>query len=173
MRKQKVNISKYFWSLNKKALKETEKILRDFQHPKFAARMVTFLSRCDQPKELFSLISKEEFIKIWPKIKPYWLKISPASDFRAWWETIYEQLLEEYRNKQKRPKGESPALFLELGRLIRETRVEKGLSQKELAFKAGMEQPDISMIEKGKKNVTLETLASLCKILQIKKLELF
>ena len=172
MRKQKVNISKYFWSLNKKALKETEKILKDFQHPKFAARMVTFLSRCDQPKELFSLISKEEFIKVWPKIKSYWLKIASTSDFRAWWETIHEQLLEEYRNKQKRPKGKSFALFLKIGKLIREARIEKGLSQRELAFKTGMKQPDISMIEKGKKNITMETLTCLCKILEIKKLEL-
>ncbi len=172
MNKRRVNISKYFWALNEQALKETEKILKDSQHPKFAARMVTFLSRCDQPKELFLLMSKQEFIEIWPKVKSYWSKIAHTSDFRAWWEAIYEQLLEEYRDKQKRPKGKSSALFLKIGKLIREARIEKGLSQRELAFKAGMKQPDISMIEKGKKNITMETLTCLCKILEIKKLEL-
>ena len=119
--------------------------------------MFTFLSRCDQPKELFSLISKQEFVEVWPGVRSYWLKIAQASDFRAWWETIYEQLLEEYRIKQRRPKGQSPALFLKIGKLVREVRLRKRLSQSELAFKIGMKQPDISMIEKGGKNITLET----------------
>lgn len=167
-----MKISKYFWGLNSQALKETEKILKDFRHPKFAARLVTFLSRCDKPKELFSLISKQEFIEVWPRVRSYWLKIAHRSDFRAWWETIYEQLLQEYRHKQKRPTGKSCALFLKIGRMVKEARLEKGLSQNELAFKIGMKQPDISKIEEGKKNITLETLTRLCKVLEIKKLEL-
>jgi hypothetical protein len=138
-----VNISKYFWGQNKQALKETEQILKNPHHPKFAARLITLLSRCDQPKELFSLISKREFIEVWPKLRSYWLKIEPRSDFRAWWESIYEQLLHKYKLKQKKPKGGSPALFLKIGRMIRETRIEKGLSQSELAYRIGMRQPDI------------------------------
>ena len=39
----KINIAKYFWDLNKKALKETEDILKNQAHPKFKARLVTFL----------------------------------------------------------------------------------------------------------------------------------
>lgn len=167
-----MNISKYFWGLNKQALKETEEILRDSKHRKFAARLVTLLSRCDQPKELFSLISEQGFIELWPRVRSYWLKIAPRSDFRAWWETIYEQLLQKYRIKQKRPKGKSPALFLNIGRMIRGARLERGLSQNGLAFRVGIKQPDISMIEQGKKNITLETFARLCKALEIKKLEL-
>jgi len=165
-------ISKYFWSLNKQALKETEEILKNPNHPKFASRLVTLLSRCDQPKDLFSLVSKKEFIEVWPRVRTYWLRIEPKSDFRAWWETIYEQLLQEYKLKQKKRKGGSPALFLRIGRMVRKARVEKGLSQNELAFRIGMKQPDISMIEKGRKNITLETLARLCKILEIKKIDI-
>lgn len=166
-----MSISKYFWGLNKQALKETERILKNPEHPKFAARLVTLLSRCDQPKELFSLVSKKEFVGVWPRVKSYWLKIEPRSDFRAWWETIYEQLLQEYKLKQKKPIGGSPALFSKIGRMIREARVEKGLSQKGLAIRLGMKQPDISMIEKGRKNITLDTLARLSKVLEIKKIE--
>lgn len=165
-----MNISKYFWELNKQALEETEQILENPQHPKFASRLVNLLSRCDQPKELFSLISKKEFIGVWPRVRSYWLKIEPRSDFRSWWETIYEQLLQEYKLKQKKPKGDSLALFSKIGRMIREARVENGLSQKELALRVGINQPDISMIEKGKKNITLQTLARLCKVLEIKKI---
>lgn len=167
-----MKVSKYFWDLNERALKETENILRSPKHPKFIVRMVTFLSRCDQPKELFSLISKKEFIENWPRIRSYWLKFARQSDFRDWWETIYEQLLQEYRLKEKKPKGRSSALFLKIGRLIRNARVQKELSQNELAFRIGMKQPDISMIEEGKKNITLQTLARLCKVLEIKRIDL-
>lgn len=165
-------ITKYFWDLNEKALKDTERILRNTSHPKFILRMVTFLSRCDQPKELFSIISKKEFIEVWPKIRNYWIRLARESDFRDWWETIYEQLLQKYKLKQRRPKGRSSALFLNIGRMIREARIRKNFSQRELALTIGMRQPDISTIEEGKKNITLETLLRLCKALEIKSVDI-
>lgn len=167
-----MNIAKYFWNLNDKALKEARHILKRPQHPKFSERMVTLLSRCDAPKELFSLLSKEEFIKAWPNIRSYWVKLSRESDFRDWWETIYEQLLEGRNIKNKGPEGGPAASFARIGRLVKESRVRMGLSQKELALGAGMKQPDISKIEEGKKNVTLDTLLRLCKILKIKKIDI-
>lgn len=167
-----MNISKYFWDLNKKALKETGRVLKDPNHPKFLVRMVTFLSRCQQPKEFFSLISKKDFVKIWPKVKSYWVKIARESDFRDWWQTIYEQLLEEYTLKQKTAEGMPSHLFLKVGKMISKARLDKGLSQTELAFRVSMNQPDISKIEEGKKNITLETLARLCKVLEIKGIDL-
>lgn len=165
-------ITKYFWDLNRGALKETQKILKDPKHPKFLTRMVTFLSRCDKPKELFSIITKERFIEIWPKIRTYWMKHTRESEFRDWWETIYEQLLEEYHLIQKKVKGKSPDFFQKFGTLIKEARIKKNLSQKQLAQSIGMKQPDISKIEEGKKNVTLYTLMRLCKVLGIKKIEM-
>lgn len=167
-----MKISKYFWDLNERALRETENILRSPKHPKFIVRITTFLSRCEQPKELFSLISKKEFIENWPRIRAYWLKFARQSDFRDWWETVYEQLLESFGVKQKKPKGKPSTLYLKIGRNIREARIQKGLSQSELALMSGMKQPDISMIEEGKKNVTLGTLVRLCKVLDIKDIEL-
>lgn len=165
-------IPKYFWNLNENAMKETKHILKHPNHPKFASRMVTLLSRCDRPKELFSLISRKEFIEVWPKIKFYWVKLSRDSDFRDWWQTIYEQLLEGYNLGNKKPRGKSAGLFLKIGRTMREARIKRGLSQKELALSAGMKQPDVSMIEEGRKNITLGTLMRLCKILKIKKIAL-
>lgn len=167
-----MKISKYFWGLSNRALKETEGILKDYSHPKFPARLVTLLSRCDRPRELFSLIPKGEFIRVWPKVRSYWLRIAQNLDSRTWWEAIYEQLLEGYSLIQKRAKGRPPTLFLKIGRVVREARLQRGLSQGELAFKIGMKQPDISMIERGKKNITLDTLARLCKALEIRELEL-
>jgi len=167
-----MKISKYFWDLNKQALKETERILKNPAHPKFPGRLVTFLSRCQKPKELFSLISKKEFIEIWPKVKSYWIKIARESDFRDWWQTIYEQILEEYSLMQKIAEGKPSRLFLKLGKIIAKARLDMGLSQAELAFKVGMKQPDISKIEEGKKNITLGTLTRLCKVLGVKRVDL-
>lgn len=167
-----MKIAKYFWNLNKKSLKETAVILKDPRHPKFAERMVTLLSRCDKPKELFSLITKKEFEQNWPKIRVYWRKASKVSDFRDWWETIYEQILEKSGQKPGKPEGEPAKFFIKIGRLIKDARVQSGLSQKELAIKARMKQPDISRIEEGKKNITITTLIRICRILDIKRIEL-
>jgi DNA-binding Xre family transcriptional regulator len=165
------NIAKYFWDLNRQALKETEVILENPHHPKFSARLVTFLSRCEKPKELFALISKKEFIDAWPKVSSYWKKIARESDFCDWWQAIYEQIAADASSK-KLSKGKPSVLFLKIGRTIRNARLQKKLSQAELALMVGMKQPDLSKIEEGKKNITLETLASLYKALGIKKLSI-
>lgn len=164
------DIRKYFWSLNKSALEETAKILKNPDHRKFPERMVSFLSRCDKPKELFLLISKRQFVEAWPRVKAYWKKTARTSDFRNWWQTVYEQISGDCKTKQIKPKGKPAVAFLKIGESIREARIKKGLSQNELAVKVAMKQPDISMIEEGKQNITLDTLIRLCSVLEIKKI---
>ncbi len=164
-------IKKFFWDLNARALKETQKALRNPKHPQFAQRMVALLSRCDQPKELFSIIPKKTFAEAWPRIRGYWVKRMQRSDARDWWETIYEQMLEVKQRNTIKIKGMTPSTFRKLGSMLKEARLQKGLSQKQLALHAGMKQPDISSIEEGKRNITLFTLMRLCKVLGIKKIE--
>jgi DNA-binding XRE family transcriptional regulator len=169
----KPNIAKYLWDLNKGALKEVPKILRNPRHPRFNERMVAILSRCDKPKELFSLISDREFMEAWPAVRKYWFKVARMSDFRDWWQAIYEGLLEKYRIKTTaQSKGTPSTLLLKIGKTIREARIAKGLSQRELASMIKARQPDISMIEDGKKNITLYTLGRLSKALGIDKISL-
>ncbi|MFA4889636.1 MAG: helix-turn-helix transcriptional regulator [Candidatus Omnitrophota bacterium] len=165
-----MKIAKYFWDLNPKALIETKKALGNPRHPKFVTRMVHLLSRCDKPHELFSLISKKDFIAAWPKLKSHWLKIERVSDFRDWWQSIYEQLLEESGFRQRKPAGAPAGLLLKIGGMIKQARLRRHLSQKELSIIAGVSQSDISSIEKGKKNITLQTLTRFCKVLGIKKI---
>jgi len=165
-----MKISKYFWNLNEKALKETKSILGDSQNQKFIPRIVTLLSRCQEPKEVFSFVSKKDFIDAWPKINSYWRRYGQSPDFRNWWQTIYEQFLEQ--EGKKPAKSVASVYYLEVGKAIREARIAAGLSQKALAIKTGVRQPDISKIEEGRKNITLGTLARLCKILGIKRIEL-
>jgi DNA-binding Xre family transcriptional regulator len=165
-----MSIAKYFWDLTPKALRETKRALADPQHPKFISRMTSFLSRCDKPKELFGLISKKDFIAAWPRVKEEWLKLEQVSDFRDWWQTIYEQLLETSGVKQAMPVGAPASQLLKIGSLIKQERLRRGFSQKELSLMVTMRQSDISNIEKGKKNITLETLTRFCKVLGIKKI---
>jgi len=167
-----MNISRYFWNLNDKALSETEHILRNPDHPHFPQRIISILSRCDKPKELFAIVPKGKFVSSWPRIRTYWTKLERSSEFRDWWETIYEQLLQEKGLHTKPNLGKSPSLLRNIGRIIRQKRIEHSLSQKDLATMVRMKQPDISRIEEGKKNVTIQTLAKITKILQIKKIDL-
>ena len=67
---------------------------------------------------------------------------------------------------------ENHSRFQKIGKTVRSARLERGLSQSELALRVGMKQPDISRIEEGRKNITLSTLSRLCKELDIKKLDL-
>ena len=166
-----MRIEKYFWWLNDKAAKETKKIIKNPQHPLFVQRIFEFLSRNDDAKALFHIISKEHFVEQWPKIRLYWNKRSTAPDFKAWWETIYEQILKNEHTKT-RVEG-SPSKTMEvIAQALRDARVEKGWSQSDFARRVRMNQPDISNIEKGKKNMTLETLIRISKVLGIKNIAL-
>ncbi|MBI3615784.1 MAG: helix-turn-helix transcriptional regulator [Candidatus Omnitrophica bacterium] len=153
------------------SIKETKRILKDPAHPEFPRRMTVFLMRCDKPKELFSVISKEKFVQVWPRIRGYWIKRMRRSDSRDWWETIYEQLTSAHQSRSARIEGGPSAFLRRLGALVKEARIESGLSQRQLALRIGMRQPDISRIEEGKQNITLFTLARLCKVLGIRSLE--
>jgi DNA-binding Xre family transcriptional regulator len=168
----KKHIAKYFWDLNDAALRETGRILKQPGHPEFSRRMVRFLSRCQAPKELFSVITRKQFIEAWPRVRRYWTRVDRESDFRDWWQTIYERMAAGERGKMSGPKGGSPAVFHKIGAEIRDARVRKGFSQSELALRTGIKQPDISKIEEGRKNITLGTLYRICAVLGMKKIEL-
>ena len=58
-----------------------------------------------------------------------------------------------------------------IGRVIREARTRKGLSQPELARRVGVTQPDISDIERGERNnLTLKMLDRLARALDMEVL---
>lgn len=164
-----MNIRKYFWGLNEKAIKETARILKNPFHPKYVQRAFILLSRLDEPKKLFSVIDREQFVMTWPRIKRYWNKMGEGRDFMAWWDAIYKNLLEK-KGIKKRFRGRPMKTLQAIGGTIKRERIEKGLSQVELARWAGMKQPHISSLEKGEKNVTLETLVRVCKALDIKNI---
>ncbi len=164
--------SRYFWNLDDDALEELSRIFKNPTHPKFKACMTALLSRCQKPKELFSLVDKNIFIKTWPQIRNYWENNLSVSDLIEWWQIIYEQLLQEEDIFSRENSYDASFLLSKLGKNLRSARLKKGFSQKKLASQAGMNQPDISKIEEGKKNITLLTLFELCRVLRIKKIEI-
>lgn len=161
-----MNIKKYFWDYNPKAVKEISEIIKNPEHPKYASTMKKLLSRCDKPKEIFSVIDKDVFINSWSKIKKYWQKTAHSLDFFYWWQSIYE-------NIAKVPLKEKPAKkLIEIGKKIKNIRIEKGISQQELSKLTGITQADISRIERGFTNFKIMRLLKILKILKIDNLEI-
>lgn len=169
----KRKFTKYFWGFSDKALLEASEALRDINHPRFAYYAVILFSRCDEPKEALCFISKDYFISGWPRIKSYWRRLKENSEFRDWWQAIYESMLEEKNGKPSAHKEKSSSYFKSIGTKIRESRIKLNMSQKELARSSGIRQPDISKIEEGKQNITLETLIKICKIIGLKEIKTF
>lgn len=159
-----MSLKKYFWSLSPRALREIAAIFKNPRHPKYLERAFALLSRCDRPKEVFAVIKRQQFKSTWPRLKRYWSKTGQTPDFLAWWDAVYDRLLDAS------PKGRPAGLSVKIGKIIKARRLKKKISQSDFARLSGMSQPDISAIEAGKKNVTLETLLRLCKLLDIKNL---
>ena len=60
-----------------------------------------------------------------------------------------------------------------VGKRIQEIRIEKNLSQQDLAAKCNFEKSNMSRLEAGRANATLSTLEKVCEALQVNCIELF
>ncbi len=58
-------------------------------------------------------------------------------------------------------------LLEKFGEKVREERLKRGLSQEELAAKAGVHRTYIGMIERGEKNITLLNIKKVAKALDL------
>jgi len=61
----------------------------------------------------------------------------------------------------------SKATLQKFGKKVREERLKQGLSQEELASKAGVHRTYIGMIERAEKNITLENIEKIAVALKI------
>lgn len=64
-------------------------------------------------------------------------------------------------------------LLTSFGKKVRSERNRLGLSQEELAYRAGVHRTYIGMIERAEKNITLENIEKICKALKISISEFF
>ena len=64
-------------------------------------------------------------------------------------------------------------LQIKVGKRIQEIRIEKNLSQQDLAAKCNFEKSNMSRLEAGRSNATLSTLEVVSKALEVDIIELF
>jgi transcriptional regulator with XRE-family HTH domain len=64
-------------------------------------------------------------------------------------------------------------VLIKFGQKVREERLCLGLSQEELASRAGVHRTYIGMIERAEKNITLENIEKIAKALKIKIADFF
>lgn len=62
---------------------------------------------------------------------------------------------------------QKPELLLKFGETVRDFRKVKGLSQEELADKAGLHRTYIGMIERAEKNITLTSIQKIAKAFDV------
>ncbi len=65
------------------------------------------------------------------------------------------------------------SLQIKVGKRIQEIRIEKNLSQQDLAAKCNFEKSNMSRLEAGRANATLSTLEIVSKALEVNVIELF
>ena len=63
--------------------------------------------------------------------------------------------------------------LIEFGKKVQDLRKQLGLSQEELAYKAGFHRTYVGMIERGERNITLNNLKKLATALGIEIKDLF
>ena len=91
---------------------------------------------------------------------PYGIVWNDDLDIEA--ETIYED--------GETVREEKPAAFVMVGEAVAAARAKKGLSQKELSDLTGIDQSDLSRIERGIANPSVNTLNRIAKALDAKLL---
>ena len=64
-------------------------------------------------------------------------------------------------------------VLLKFGQKVREERDRLGLSQEELASRAGVHRTYIGMIERAEKNITLQNIEKIAKALDLKIADFF
>ena len=64
-------------------------------------------------------------------------------------------------------------VLVEVGQKVREERVRLGLSQEDLAARAGVHRTYIGMIERAEKNITLESIEKIATALNIRIADFF
>ena len=62
---------------------------------------------------------------------------------------------------------------VEFGKRIKHYRTQKGYSQEELAFKAGLDRTYIASVESGKRNVSIQTIKKFLDALELTFSEFF
>ena len=140
------------WLWDKKVnISEVKRILQDPDNKEFVVLASLLLARKNNPREVFKeYLDPLLFCRNWQRIKGRMRKDK------------WSRQRIVFREKKGEVKG---VICEKAGKMIRDIRKEKGLSQKALADKLGVSQQLISRIENGKENISLITLANILRAL--------
>jgi DNA-binding XRE family transcriptional regulator len=97
---------------------------------------------------------------------------APNSDYYPWdyrRQHNSMELLAQQRRSHIHPRSGPERAF---GQTLREVRVERGLSQEELALEGGFDRTYISLLERGVQSPTLRTVFKLSEVLQTQPSEI-
>ena len=161
-----------FW--DKKAnTDEAKNILKDELNPRFIEFASLLLSRTNKPKNVFSIyLNKELFVNNWSKIKRR-MRENKWNDRRIiFWDEIYRAVkksgnIKRFREFKERPLDFDPEIK-NICDQIKEYRRKSGLTQADLAKKAGLSQQSISFVEQGYVNLSIRTLKKIVDALNLK-----
>jgi HTH-type transcriptional regulator / antitoxin HipB len=166
------NNTQIFWD-KKLNRNEVKNILKDELNPRFVEFASLLLSRTNKPKNVFGkYLTQEIFVNNWAKIKRR-MRENKWSDSRIiFWDEIYRGVIKKtnfrvVREFKDRPLDIDPEIK-ELSDVIKDQRRKNGLTQVQLADKAGLSQQAISFAERGYVNISLRTLKKISDALNLR-----
>jgi len=147
-------------------------ILSDPKNKRFVQLAALLLSRKNNPKEVFQLLSKKDFCVYWAHIKKKMRKDAWNLPRITFWQAIFEKTKDKLEKKgeifKPGPRLRAEPVLAQVGKKIRDIRKSKGLTQKELAIRLNVSQQLVSRIEQGRENVSLLILNRISSSLGIK-----
>jgi XRE family transcriptional regulator, regulator of sulfur utilization len=66
-----------------------------------------------------------------------------------------------------------PDIQIKIGKRIREIREDLGISQEELGYRSGLHRTYIGSVERGERNLSIESISTIAKALNMNLEELF
>lgn len=159
-------VTEIYWD-KKFGKEEARRVLKNESHPRFIEFAAFLLSRTNQPGVVFrDYLDKAAFCNNWRRIKLRMRKDKWSDSRIMFWDEVYRVVRQTIDKKELKPARERNLSVdpdvKKLCEQIRETRKAQGLTQGDLARKAGLSQQSISFIEQGYVNISLRTLKKIC-----------
>ena len=159
----------WHWDLNLPGSR-IKKILAREDDPRFPRIAGVLLSRTDDPKDVFKLITPTAFCRRWRAIEQEINRDEWTREKAAFWKATYLRLSKELKDKGEKIRNPEIIRLDDFGRdlvtKIRQCRKTALMTQKELAGFMGCNQQFISNIEKGRERPNLEFLRKLAQVTQ-------
>lgn len=152
---------KWNWDINlpESKIKKILALENDYRFPRIAGAL---LSRVDDPKEVFKLITPVAFCRRWRAIEIEIKSDEWTKEKAAFWKTTYINLSKELREKGEKIRKPDKIVLDSFNRdligKIRASRRKALLTQGELAELMGCSQQYIAGIEKGREKISLDFL---------------